>query len=168
MNIYQEVFELHANLLKALAHPKRLEIIHLLRDRSLSVGEIQEMLDLPQANLSQHLQVLRNAKVVTTKKVGKQIHYRLSHKNFIKASDLLRCVLLEKYKNAKLAANLNIHMADLLPSQKDPVCGMYLSPKTAAFAHSHAGNHYYFCASKCFSKFKNDPKKYTIIKGGNR
>lgn len=162
MNIYQEVFELHAELLRALAHPKRLEIIHLLRNRSLTVGEIQEMLDLPQANLSQHLTILRHAKVVTTKKKGKQIFYKLSHGNFIKASDLLRCVLLEKYKDDKLAVNLNIKMVDLLPSEKDPVCGMYLSPRTAAFAHSHKGDDYYFCASKCLKNFQKDPEKFII------
>lgn len=160
MNIYQEVFELHADLLKALAHPKRLEIIHLLRDRSLSVGEMQQMLDLPQANLSQHLTILRTAKVVTTKKKGKQILYSLSHNNFIKASDLFRCVLLERYKDDVIATNLKIQMADLLPSEKDPVCGMYLSPKTAAFAHAHEGRDYYFCASKCYGNFKNNPEKF--------
>lgn len=150
--MYQEVFELHAELLKALAHPKRLEIIHLLRDRSLTVGEIQAMLDLPQANLSQHLTLLRHAKVVTTKKKGKQIFYKLSHGNFIKASDLLRCVFLEKYPP----------LTDLLPSEKDPVCGMYLSPITAAFAHTHAGQDYYFCASKCLANFQKDPEKFII------
>ena len=160
MNIYQEVFELHADLLKALAHPKRLEIVHLLRDWSLSVGQIQEMLDLPQANLSQHLQILRTAKIVTTNKKGKQIHYRLAHDNYIKASDLLRCVLLERYKDDVLATTLKIQMADLLPSEKDPVCGMYLSPKSAAFAHAHAGHDYYFCASKCYSNFKFNPEKF--------
>lgn len=161
--MYQEVFELHAELLKALAHPKRLEIVHLLRDRSLTVGEIQEMLDLPQANLSQHLQILRNAKVVTTKKKGKQIHYRLSHKNFIKASDLLRCVLLEKYKDDKLYTNLKMQMADLLPSEKDPVCGMYLSPKTAAFAHVYEDRDYFFCAAGCYRKFKEKPTKFVNL-----
>lgn len=150
--MYQEVFELHAQLLKALAHPKRLEIIHLLRDRSLTVGEIQEMLDLAQANLSQHLTLLRHAKVVTTKKKGKQIFYKLSHQNFIKASDLLRCIFLEKYPP----------LTDLLPSEKDPVCGMYLSPTTAAFAHTHAGHDYYFCASKCLANFQKDPEKFII------
>ncbi len=168
MNIYQEVFELHAGLLKALAHPKRLEIVHLLRDQSLTVGEMQDMLDLPQANLSQHLTILRTAKVVIAKKNGKQIYYRLSHGNFIKASDLLRCVLLEKYKDDKLATNLNMQMADLLPSEKDPVCGMYIAPKTAAFAHIHQDRPYYFCASRCLSKFKSDPAKYTIIKEEKR
>lgn len=152
--MYQAVFELHAKLLKALAHPKRLEIIHLLRNRSLSVGEIQAMLELPQANLSQHLTLLRRAKVVTTRKRGKQIFYKLSHGNFIKASDLLRCVFLEKYPP----------LTDLLPSEKDPVCGMYLSPRTAAFAHVYSGHNYYFCASKCLANFQKDPVKYSIIK----
>lgn len=148
--MYQEVFKLHADLLKSLAHPKRLEIIHLLRDRALTVSQVQAMLDLPQANLSQHLQILRRAKVVSTKKIGKQIHYRLSHKNFIKASDLLRDIFLEKYPP----------LSEILPSEKDPVCGMYLAPKTAAFAHEHFGHSYYFCASKCLKNFQKNPDKY--------
>ena len=61
--MYEEVFKLHAQLLKSIAHPRRLEIIHLLRDQSLLVSQIVEMLDLPQANISQHLQILRNAEV---------------------------------------------------------------------------------------------------------
>ena len=56
--MYSQIFELHAHLLKAIAHPRRLEIIHLLRDQELPVGDIHTMLDLPQANISQHLMVL--------------------------------------------------------------------------------------------------------------
>jgi ArsR family transcriptional regulator len=62
--MYAQLFELHANLLKALSHPRRLEIIHLLRDQELPVTDIYTMLDLPQANISQHLMVLRDAQVV--------------------------------------------------------------------------------------------------------
>ena len=60
-NMYSELFRLQANLLKVLAQPKRLEIIHLLRDQRLNVTEIYSMLDLPQANVSQHLLALRAA-----------------------------------------------------------------------------------------------------------
>lgn len=158
--MYQQVFELHAELLKALAHPKRLEIIHLLRGRTLTVGEIQEMLGLPQANLSQHLQILRQSGVVTNRKIGKQIFYRLAHKNVIKASDLLRHILIEKHQNSKLADELTLKMADLVPLVADPVCGMRLSPKTAAFAHQHNGENYYFCAEGCYHKFKEKPDKF--------
>ncbi len=158
--MYQQVFQLHAELHKALAHPKRLEIIHLLRDRTLTVSEIQEMLDLPQANLSQHLTLLRQASVVNHRKIGKQIYYRLAHKNVIKASDLLRQILVEKYQNSKLADELTLKMSDLVPLTIDPVCGMRLSPKTAAFAHKHQNENYYFCAAGCYHKFKGSPDKY--------
>lgn len=158
--MYHQVFELHSELHKALAHPKRLEIIHLLRDRTLTVSEIQEMLDLPQANLSQHLQILRGAKVVDSRKIGKQIYYRLAHKNVIKASDLFRQILVERYQNSKLADELTLKMSDLVPLTIDPVCGMRLSPKTAAFAYKLDNENHYFCAAGCYHKFKENPNKF--------
>lgn len=158
--MYQQVFQLHAELLKALAHPKRLEIIQLLRKQTLSVTEIQTMLDLPQANLSQHLQILRESGAVVTHRDGKQIFYRLSHPNFIRACDLMREILIEKHQSDPVATELSFKMSDLVPIVSDPVCGMRLSPKTAAFAHKHNGQNFYFCASGCFGKFRKNPDKY--------
>lgn|SRR3989344_1467172 len=157
--MYEQVFQLHANLLKALANPKRLEIIHLLRDQELSVTVIQEMLDLPQANLSQHLQVLRHEGIVQTRKDGKQIYYHVAHKNFIAASDLLREVLVKKYKHNPLADEFTEKMVALVPLVHDPVCSMRLSPKTAAFAYKRNGQKYYFCAAGCLKKFKDKSQK---------
>jgi DNA-binding transcriptional ArsR family regulator/YHS domain-containing protein len=145
--MYQHIFELHSDTLKALAHPKRLEIIHLLRDRSLSVSEIQEMLDLPQANLSQHLQVLRENKIVKNNKKGKNIFYQVSDLRLLKACDLIREVLSQK-----------LPLSDLLPIGIDPICGMRLTPQTAAFAHTHQSITHYFCASGCLEKYKNQIK----------
>ena len=54
----QAFFQSYADTVKALAHPRRLEIIHLLRDQTLTVTQLYRMLDLPQANISQHLQVV--------------------------------------------------------------------------------------------------------------
>ena len=132
--MYQEIFKLHSNLLKAISHPKRLEIIQLLREQELCVNEILEMLGLPQANLSQHLKVLRNAGVVNTRKEGKQIYYKLAHTKFVKASDLLREVLIKRHKNTGLADDFVLKMTDLVPLVHDPVCNMRLSPKTASYA----------------------------------
>ena len=160
--MYQQVFELHAALLNAMSNPKRLEIIHLLRDKELTVSQIQEMLDLPQGNLSQHLQVLREAGVVKTRKSGKQIFYSIADPNFIKASDLLRQVLIKKHKDSPLADEFTHKMSELVPLTQDPVCGMRLSPKTAAFAHSHNGHEYYFCASGCYETFKQNPGKWRL------
>jgi YHS domain-containing protein len=42
----------------------------------------------------------------------------------------------------------------------DPVCGMKVSPDTAAGKVQHTGETYYFCSTGCVDKFKHDPKKY--------
>ncbi len=158
--MYHQVFKLHSNLLKSLSHPKRLEIVHLLRSQELSVSQIQAMLDLPQANLSQHLMVLRKVKAVVSKKIGKEVYYKLAHQNFIKASDLLREVLVDRYKHDPLADEFTQKMTDLVPLKTDPVCLMRVSPKTAAAAIKHSNKTYYFCASGCKKIFKANPTKY--------
>jgi len=157
--MYYQVFQLHAKLLKALSHPKRLEIIQLLREHELPVTQVQEMLDLPQGNLSQHLQVLRSAGVVKTKRDGKQIYYSIAHKNFIKASDLFREILIERNRD-EVSEVLSKKMTDLVPLTSDPVCGMRISPKTASFDQSFKGKIYYFCASGCLETFIKNPNRY--------
>jgi len=158
--MYYKIFESHAQLLKALSHPKRLEIIHLLRDQELPVNKIQEMLGIPQANLSQHLMILRDKGVVTTRRSGKEIYYNLAHKNFVKASDLIRQILIEEHKNDPNADEFTHKMSELVPLTADPVCGMRLSPKTASYAKVYKGQEYYFCAAGCLAKFTNNSTKY--------
>lgn len=158
--MYYQIFKLHSKLLKAIANPKRLEIIQLLRDQELSVCEIQNMLDLPQANLSQHLQILRDEGVVKTRRNGKQIFYSIAHKNFVKASDLMREILIEKHQKSPLADDFALNMLELVPVTHDLVCKMRVSPKTAAYAYNYKKNKYYFCASGCYQKFKKDPLKF--------
>ncbi|MBI4136491.1 metalloregulator ArsR/SmtB family transcription factor [Candidatus Roizmanbacteria bacterium] len=159
-NMYEQVFKLHAKLLKALAHPKRLEIIQLLRDQELSVTDIQTMLDLPQANLSQHLMILRDAGVTNTRKEGKNIYYSIAHSNFIKASDLMREILVKQYKDSTFSRELSIEMTSLVPLTHDPVCGMRLSPKTASYAYTFKKTIYYFCAHGCMKEFKTRPESF--------
>lgn len=158
--MYSEIFSLHANLLKALAHPRRLEIIHLLRDQELPVSDIHTMLDLPQANISQHLTVLRDAGVVTTRRDGKQIYYQIDDTRIVEASDLLREVLIDQTEDISLADTLSFKMKDLIPLTHDPVCKMRVSPKTAGFHTMYQKNDYYFCASGCLKVFEKEPAKY--------
>lgn len=154
------MFELHAGLLKALAHPRRLEIIHLLRDQELPVSDIHTMLDLPQANISQHLMVMRDAGIVKTHRQGKQVFYSVADVQIIEASDLIRGVLIDQHKNSDIAEELTLKMRDLVPIVQDPVCGMRVSPKTAGFHEHFNGHDYYFCASGCLKSFRKEPEKY--------
>ncbi|HLD11673.1 MAG TPA: metalloregulator ArsR/SmtB family transcription factor [Patescibacteria group bacterium] len=163
--MYQELFSVHARLYKAMAHPKRLEIIHLLRDQELNVTEMQTMLGLAQSNLSQHLQVLREAGVVAARRNGVTIYYKLTHPSFVRASDLLREVLIAQQKEQPdFSKELYMDMKDLVPLAIDPVCGMRVSPKTAGTSLMYNGRRWYFCATGCKEKFQKHPNTY-LVKG---
>lgn len=66
-----------ARLLKAIANDKRLMILCSLVESELSVGEINERIPVSQSSLSQHLAVLRREQLVSTRRDGQLIFYRL-------------------------------------------------------------------------------------------
>ena len=65
-------------IFKALANIKRLEILFYLRHTELSVGMLEKKLKLSQSSLSQHLAVLRQAEIVSTRRLAQSIFYRLT------------------------------------------------------------------------------------------
>lgn len=140
-------------LLKALAHPKRLEILLLLGEHELPAGQIQDMAGFAQANLSQHLHLLKMAQVIIATRSGKQIRYRVTHPNFLGTADLLREVIQPRTKKSVVVSSqgLKVH---------DPVCGMFVTPATANFSTLHKGATFFFCASGCHSKFLRSPDQF--------
>ena len=74
-----------AELLKAIAHPTRLRIVAELLKGTKCVNDIQELLPASQANISQHLTVLRNAEIVKFTQDGSQRCYYLSRPNLVSA-----------------------------------------------------------------------------------
>lgn len=92
----KEVFELQAEICKTLANPKRLEIIALLKDGELSVGELVERIGATKANVSQHLAVLRQRRVVQSRREGTNIFYRINNPKITEACSLMKSVLLEQ------------------------------------------------------------------------
>ncbi len=91
-----ELRELHERVCKAIADPKRLLIISVLRDCELSVGEIAATLELSQSNASQHLAVLRERGIVTTRRAGTSVYYSLSNQKILTAIDLMREFVAEE------------------------------------------------------------------------
>jgi DNA-binding transcriptional ArsR family regulator len=65
------------NLLKTLSHEGRLQILCLLLEKDLSVGEIATVLAMPQASISQQLMRLRAEGMVRPMRSGKSVYYRL-------------------------------------------------------------------------------------------
>ncbi|MDD5615701.1 MAG: metalloregulator ArsR/SmtB family transcription factor [Candidatus Methanoperedens sp.] len=103
----KKIFEMHAEICKVFTNPKRLEIISLLRDGEKTVNELTELAGVPQANVSQHLTVLRQNNVVTTRRNGANIYYKIANQKILQACDLMREVLLEKLsENEKLARRM--------------------------------------------------------------
>ncbi len=66
-----------ARLMKALGNEQRLLVLCNLLERPMSVGELNERMDLSQSALSQHLALLREAGLVETRREAQSIHYSL-------------------------------------------------------------------------------------------
>lgn len=88
-----EILILQAEVLKTLAHPRRMEILHRLAEGPVEVGRLAEELGLSQPNVSQHLAVLRSAGVVDAERTGREVRYRLSDPDVMRACGLMRGVL---------------------------------------------------------------------------
>ena len=100
----RQLYKLHASICHTLANPKRLEIIDRLQNRELSVTALTEALEISQANLSQHLAIMRQRGIVTSRREGLNVFYKLSNPKIIQACDLMRQVLLEHLEtSAELA-----------------------------------------------------------------
>jgi DNA-binding transcriptional ArsR family regulator len=98
----EPIFELQAEVLKTLAHPRRLEIVHELARGPRTVGRLAEDLALPQPNVSQHLALMRASGVVEAEREGREIRYRLTDPDIIVACGLMRQALQRRL--ARLAA----------------------------------------------------------------
>ncbi len=77
------------NLLKALANEKRLLIVCSLYKGEKSVGELEEIINLSQSALSQHLAKLRRDELVQTRRDAQTIYYSLDH---FATKKLLQCL----------------------------------------------------------------------------
>jgi DNA-binding transcriptional ArsR family regulator len=88
-----ELTELTASVCKALNDPKRLMILYALGAGPLTVGELVGVLEASQANVSQHLAILRERGIVETERHGNKVHYSLRHPEVLDAVDLLRRIM---------------------------------------------------------------------------
>jgi ArsR family transcriptional regulator len=95
-SVADELLFLHARVCKGIADPKRLLIINALRDGERSVMDLCDELHLPQANVSQHLAVLRDRGLVDTRRDAQRVFYSLTSPKIIEAIDLLREVMAEQ------------------------------------------------------------------------
>ena len=102
-----EVFRLQAEICKTMADVKRLMIIHELRDGEKSVGQLVSEMGVPQSNVSQHLALLRERDIVSTRREGTSIFYSLANPKIGQACDMVQEVLADQLaRNQVLADSL--------------------------------------------------------------
>jgi DNA-binding transcriptional ArsR family regulator len=89
-----------ADIFQALAHPTRIAILELLSSGELSAGTLIEKLGMEQANVSQHLAVLRAKQLVSTRKAGNQVFYSVRDPIIIEVLTLMRTYFQVHLKEA--------------------------------------------------------------------
>jgi ArsR family transcriptional regulator len=68
---------------KALADDTRQRILVMLSEREMCVSDIVDAFDMSQPTISHHLSILKQFKLVTSRKEGKQVFYAVNHDNVV-------------------------------------------------------------------------------------
>jgi DNA-binding transcriptional ArsR family regulator len=89
-----------ADIFQALAHPTRIAIMELLENGELSAGELIEKLGMEQANVSQHLAILRGKRLVSNRKAGNQVFYSVRDPLISEVLALMRQYFQKNLKEA--------------------------------------------------------------------
>ena len=93
--------ELSTSMLKALAHPTRIQILEHLKDQDeLCVCHIYEELELEQSNVSQHLKILKDKGILTSRKKGLKVMYSVRFTEVFDILDLVKTILSKQFKEA--------------------------------------------------------------------
>lgn len=87
--IPEAIAERVAETLKAVGHPVRLQIVALLEEKEMCVGDIVSALGAKPAITSQQLNMLKDKRVLACRRDGAKVYYRIDNPNIIK---LLHCI----------------------------------------------------------------------------
>jgi len=107
-----EITILQADVMRTLASPRRLEILHRLAVGPCEVGRLAGDLGLSQPNVSQHLAVLRGAGLVDADRDGREVRYRLTDPDVMVACGIMRAVLERRLRRL---AGLSSSGAEAVP-----------------------------------------------------
>src|SRR5450759_1815587 len=112
-----EIMVLQAEILRTLASPRRLEILHRLAEGPCEVGRLAEDIGASQPNISQHLAVLRTAGLVDAERDGREVRYRLSDPDVMVACGIMRAVLTRRLSRLGRISTADQTLAELVELQ---------------------------------------------------
>jgi ArsR family transcriptional regulator len=88
------VYALKADFFRVLGHPARVRLLQILRNGELTVGALQEALELESGATSQHLSVLRKQGLVESRRDGTSVYYRVKDPRTLELLELVRGIIL--------------------------------------------------------------------------
>ncbi|AKN31408.1 transcriptional regulator [Clostridium carboxidivorans P7] len=93
--------EISVKIFKALGHPIRYKIVKFLYDGPKCVCKLNEDIEFSQANLSQHLRILKEAGILSSEKVGMNTHYRISGEEIKNIVDSVDKFVMSYFNDSK-------------------------------------------------------------------
>jgi DNA-binding transcriptional ArsR family regulator len=105
---------------RAIAEPRRREILALVRDRELSAGEIASRFEITRPAVSQHLGVLRDAGLLNERRDGTRRLYRARPEGLAGLRDFINQFWSERLQRLKLAAELEQQRRDKRAKRRNP------------------------------------------------
>jgi len=96
--VEDRIYYYHADMCKVFSHAKRLEVINVLRDGEMTVTELSQKLGLAIGNLSQHVSMMKERRVLISRKEGNLVYYRIANPKLIPCFDMLREMLFDQIR----------------------------------------------------------------------
>jgi len=93
-----QIYQYHAEMCQVFSHPKRLEVINVLREGEMSVTKLAQKLGLTIGNLSQHLSMMKERHILLSRKEGNMVYYRILNPKLIQCFDMMREMLFEQIR----------------------------------------------------------------------
>jgi ArsR family transcriptional regulator len=87
---HNEHVQIAARALKAISHPLRLKILCVVGDQEVCVQDIVDAVGTSQSNISQHLAILRDKGVLTTRKDANRVFYRVADQRTLQLIVMMR------------------------------------------------------------------------------
>jgi DNA-binding transcriptional ArsR family regulator len=103
-----------AEFFKALGHPVRITIVELLRHGDLTVGELQERLNIDPSSVSQQLAILRARNIVESRRAGSSVFYTVRDPAVFQLLDIARAIFDHHLSDMQeMAAPENTDLSDV-------------------------------------------------------
>ncbi len=96
------VYELQAELCRAMSHAGRQMVVHILFDGQKNVNEIVNLTGINQSAVSRHLAILRRGGLVVSERHGQEIYYRLANPKIVEVCNLMRTVLIDQLEERSM------------------------------------------------------------------